>query len=136
MPLDEDAVKVIGSLRIGIAHYNVYLNEADEWSRCLLTELTQWSLEFPLPLGDTALGLVHSLCVSSAALGFFALAELAQALEQALVQRRLVATPAQVHLVVDAAEDIRRLLHQFAAGFLKQPDPGLLSSLRAMVQTG
>ena len=35
-------------------------------------------------------------------------------------------------LFVDASEDIRRLLHQFAAGFLKEPDPRLLGELKAM----
>ena len=30
---------------------------------------------------------------------------------------------------LDAAEDIRRLLHQFAAGFLKPMTPGLLDTL-------
>jgi chemosensory pili system protein ChpA (sensor histidine kinase/response regulator) len=31
-----------------------------------------------------------------------------------------------------AAEEVRRLLHQFAAGFLKQPDPQLLQDLHAL----
>ena len=31
-----------------------------------------------------------------------------------------------------AAEEIRRLLHQFAAGFLKDPDPGALRDLLAL----
>ena len=33
------------TLRIGIALYNVYLNEADEWSRRLQTEIGEWALE-------------------------------------------------------------------------------------------
>ena len=44
-PSAEEQVKVIGPLRIGIALYNVYLNEADEWSRQLATEVGEWALE-------------------------------------------------------------------------------------------
>ena len=40
----EEQFKVIGSLKIGIPLYNVYLNEADEWSRCLVTELDEWAI--------------------------------------------------------------------------------------------
>jgi chemosensory pili system protein ChpA (sensor histidine kinase/response regulator) len=35
----------------------------------------------------------------------------------------------------DAAEDIRRLLHQFAAGFLKDADPTILQALQAITET-
>ena len=37
-----------------------------------------------------------------------------------------------VDVFVNAAEDIRRLLHQFAAGFLKEADPVLLEQLRVI----
>ena len=33
-----------------------------------------------------------------------------------------------------AAEDIRRLLHQFAAGFLKEPNPDVLEQLKQILQ--
>jgi len=45
----DDAVKVIDTLRIGIPLYNVYLNEADEWSRRLVTCLQEWALELHEP---------------------------------------------------------------------------------------
>jgi len=133
----EEQVKVIGPLRIGIPLYNVYLNEADEWSRRLLTELTEWSLELAQPVPDSAIGLAHSLAGSSATVGFMALSELARALEYALEHARLgeVGLPEHAQLFVDAAEDIRRLLHQFAAGFLKQPDPELLAALKAVLDS-
>ncbi len=128
----EDQVKVIGTLRIGIPLYNVYLNEADEWSRRLLTELSEWALELHRPVSDSAVGLAHSLSGSSATVGFFALSEIARALEQALQHMQLHAqsTPAHAQLFIEAAEDIRRLLHQFAAGFLKEPDQTLLDALK------
>jgi chemosensory pili system protein ChpA (sensor histidine kinase/response regulator) len=132
--LDEQ-VKVIGDLRIGIPLYNVYLNEADEWSRRLLTELSEWSLELESPVPDAAIGLAHSLAGSSATVGFMALSEVARALEHALehVQLGGVGLPEHGSLFVAVAEDIRRLLHQFAAGFLKEPDPEHLPALRAVL---
>ncbi|MDO9402796.1 MAG: Hpt domain-containing protein [Polaromonas sp.] len=132
-PADEQ-VKVIGSLRIGIPLYNVYLNEADEWSRRLVTEVSEWSLEPHHAVADSTVALAHSLAGSSATVGFDALSEMARALEHALQQsqghyRNGVAAE-YAGLFVDAAEDIRRLLHQFAAGFLKESQPGLLAQLR------
>lgn len=131
----DDQIKVIGTLRIGIPLYNVYLNEADEWSRRLLTELSEWALELHRPVSDSTVGLAHSLSGSSATVGFFALSEIARALEQALRHVRLHGQCVEDHVKVfiEAAEDIRRLLHQFAAGFLKEPDQALLEALRAIL---
>ncbi|MDW5443576.1 Hpt domain-containing protein [Polaromonas sp. SM01] len=129
----DDQVKVIGSLRIGIPLYNVYLNEADEWSRRLVTEVTEWTLEQDRPIADSTLALTHSLAGSSATVGFDALSEMARALEHALRQSPVPhghSGSRHSQLFIDAAEDIRRLLHQFAAGFLKQPDQNLLQALR------
>lgn len=135
-PFDE-AVKVIETLRIGIPLYNVYLNEADEWSRRLATCLQEWSLELHEPLPDTAVALAHSLAGSSATVGFTALSELARVLEHALqhVQLQTRGTKEQGQVFLDAAEDIRRLLHQFAAGFLKEPSPDVLAALRQILET-
>jgi chemosensory pili system protein ChpA (sensor histidine kinase/response regulator) len=131
----DDQVKVIGDLRIGIPLYNVYLNEADEWSRRLLTELSEWALELDLPPPDAAIGLAHSLAGSSATVGFSALSDLARALEHALEHVKLggVGLPEHGSLFVAVAEDIRRMLHQFAAGFLKEPDPEHLPALHAVL---
>lgn len=129
----DEQVKVIGSLRIGIPLYNVYLNEADEWSRRLVTEVAEWSLERNQPVSDSTVALAHSLAGSSATVGFDALSEMARAFEQALQQSRAHHSNGAARygqIFVDAAEDIRRLLHQFAAGFLKEPDAGILESLR------
>ena len=129
----DEQIKVIGSLRIGIPLYNVYLNEADEWSRRLVTEVTEWTMERDRPIGDSTLALTHSLAGSSATVGFEALSEMARALENALQQTQTQhgqGSGRHNRLLIDAAEDIRRLLHQFAAGFLKQPDPVILQALR------
>ena len=135
-PSDE-AVKVIESLRIGIPLYNVYLNEADEWSRRLVTCLQEWALELHEPLPDIAVALAHSLAGSSATVGFTALSELARVLEHALqhVQLQSGGTAEQAEVFMASADDIRRLLHQFAAGFLKEPSAEVLQQLREILET-
>jgi len=133
---DDDAVKVIDTLRIPIPLYNVYLNEADEWSRRLVTCLQEWSLELHEPVPDLAVALSHSLAGSSATVGFSALSELARALEHALqhVQLQSGGTAEQAQASMAAAEDIRRLLHQFAAGFLKEPSQEVMEQLRQILE--
>ncbi|MES2977679.1 MAG: Hpt domain-containing protein [Pseudomonadota bacterium] len=130
---NDEHVKVIGSLKIGLPLYNVFLNEADEWSRRLVTELTEWTLDAQnQPVADSTVALAHSLAGSSATVGFAALSEVARALEQALQQAQAHPWADQASwgpLFVDTAEDIRRLLHQFAAGFLKEPNARLLAGL-------
>lgn len=133
----DEGMKVIGPLRLSIPLYNVYLNEADEWSRRLQTELSEWALELPKTLPDSVIALAHSLLGSSATVGFVALSDMARALEQALqhVQLHRQGTVDQASVFNDAAEDIRRLLHQFAAGFLKEADSRVLAELQAITET-
>ena len=132
--IEEDQIKVIGSLRIGIPLYNVYLNEADEWSRRLSTQLTEWSLELHRHVPLEAETLAHSLAGSSATVGFSSLSEMARALEHALqrMQGQNGGTETQGRVFMDAAEDIRRMLHQFAAGFLKGPNAAILAELKSL----
>jgi chemosensory pili system protein ChpA (sensor histidine kinase/response regulator) len=133
-PARDEQVKVIGSLRIGIPLYNVYLNEADEWSRRLATEISEWTLEMNQRVPDSTVGWAHSLAGSSATVGFHALSEIARALEGALQHTQTLACGTKEHAATftEAAEEVRRLLHQFAAGFLKDPDQRLLQALQAL----
>nr|CBA27284.1 hypothetical protein Csp_A01510 [Curvibacter putative symbiont of Hydra magnipapillata] len=133
----DDGMKVIGSLRMSIPLYNVYLNEADEWSRRLQTELGEWAMELSDPITDSVISLAHSLLGSSATVGFMALSNMAKALEQALQHVQLHRQVQSAHAAVfcDAAEDIRRLLHQFAAGFVKEADAEVLHSLQVIIDT-
>lgn len=131
----EEQTRVIGPLQIGIRLYNVYLNEADEWSRRLGTALSEWSLERHEPLPESAEAWAHSLAGSSATVGFQPLSVIARALEHALAHvaaRQQAGVPAaerHAQLFVEAADDIRRLLHQFAAGFYKEASAELLAEL-------
>ena len=78
---------MIGPLRIGIPLFNIYLNEADELSRRLVTELAEWSLEHDRhPVPETSVALAHSLAGSSATVGYADLSALARALEHALMR--------------------------------------------------
>jgi chemosensory pili system protein ChpA (sensor histidine kinase/response regulator) len=128
---DDEHVKVIGHLRISIPLFNIYLNEADELSRRLTTEVAEWAMELHRPIGETPIALAHSLAGSSATVGFTDLSQLARALEHAEMRSLAIGqgTPEEARLFVDAAEEIRRMLHQFAAGFLKEPDLELMQRL-------
>ena len=133
-PARDEQVKVIGSLRIGIPLYNVYLNEADEWSRRLCTEVSEWSLQLGERVPDSTVGWAHALAGSSATVGFHALSDVARALEYALEHTQGLAhgTPQHARAFTEAADEIRRLLHQFAAGFLKEPDARVVEALHAL----
>ena len=133
----DEAVKVIGHLRIPIPLYNVYLNEADEWSRRLVTELQEWALELHRPLPESSVVLAHALAGSSATVGFADLSDLARQLEHALQHVQLLPSgqPEHAQAFNAAADEIRRLLHQFAAGFLKTPGSAVRERLDAVLQT-
>ena len=128
---EEENVKVVGPLRIGIPLFNIYLNEADELSRRLSTEVAEWAMELHRPIGETPIALAHSLAGSSATVGFADLSQLARSLEHAQMRSQAIGqgTTDEAALFSDAAEEIRRLLHQFAAGFLKEASPELLARL-------
>jgi hypothetical protein len=132
--IEEDQYKVIGDLRIGVAAFNIFLNEADEWSRHLVTELNEWSLELDRPVPDDTVVWARALSIRSGDVGFTALADFAASLLNALqyLQGIVPCDPAHARVFVQTAQDIRRLLHQFAAGFLKTPDAALLASLQAL----
>jgi chemosensory pili system protein ChpA (sensor histidine kinase/response regulator) len=128
---DADQVKVIGPLRIQIPLFNIFLNEADEHSRRLATEIAEWSHELHRPVGESTIAHAHSLAGNCATVGYTDLSNLARVLERALsrAQARGNGVAEEAQLFAAAAEEIRRLLHQFAAGFLKGPDPDLLRFL-------
>ncbi|MDP3612802.1 MAG: Hpt domain-containing protein, partial [Rubrivivax sp.] len=130
----DEQVKVIGPLRISIPLFNIYLNEADELSRRLVAELGEWTLEAERhPVADSAVALAHSLAGSSATVGYAELSALARSLEHALMRSSAAGhgRPGEAQLFADVAEEIRRLLHQFAAGFLRPVDEALTEQLAA-----
>ena len=129
---DDEQVRVIGPLRIGIPLFNIYLNEADELSRRLGTELAEWSLEHERhPVPESSVALAHSLAGSSATVGYSGLSALARALEHALMRSHAAGRgrAGEPELFNETADEIRRLLHQFAAGFLRPVAPELIERL-------
>ena len=130
-PVEVEPYKMIGSLRVGIPLFNIYLNEADEQSRRLSTELAEWSHELHRPVGEHAVALAHSLAGNSATVGFADLSQLARLLEHALARSQALrhGEADDAALFNDAADEIRRLLHQFAAGLLKSPPAELVARL-------
>ncbi|MGC4078309.1 MAG: Hpt domain-containing protein [Rubrivivax sp.] len=131
-PADEEPVKIVGPLRVPLPLFNIYLNEADELSRRLGTELAEWALEAELrPVSESAVALAHSLAGSSATVGYAELSALARSLEHALMRSRAGGRgrDGEPELFAEAAEEIRRLLHQFAAGFLRPASPALVDRL-------
>jgi chemosensory pili system protein ChpA (sensor histidine kinase/response regulator) len=130
---DEDEIRVIGSLRLQIPLFNIYLNEADELSRRLGRELAEWAMELHRPVGAPASSLAHKLAGSSATVGFTDLSQLARELEHAIDRINLRNTRGALEeamLFIEVSDDIHRLLHQFAAGFLQSPKAGLIERLQ------
>ena len=136
-PGADDAVKAIGPLRIGLQLYNVYLNEADEWSRQLASEIGDWALATDERIADSTIGFAHSLAGSSATVGFQSLSGMARLIETALqhLQRQGRGAPEQGAVLAAAADELRRLLHQFAAGFLRDPQESTLEALREVAES-
>ena len=124
----------MGPLRISTPLYNVYLSEADQWSAQLASDLAQWGRHVQAPLPERATARAHSLAGSSATVGFTALSDLARTLEHALerLQGQPQGTPEQALVLDQAADELRRMLHQFAAGILKEPAPGVVDAVRAL----
>ncbi|MDI9335356.1 MAG: response regulator [Cytophagales bacterium] len=129
--------KVIGDLEISIPLYQAYLNETDEWSRQLAHALSEWALDPSQPMPHHAPTWAHAVAGSSATVGFTNCALLAQAVEQLA----LSVEAQDVHLndiaqtLSAAADEIRRLLHQFAAGFIKAADPRILERIQQYLET-
>ena len=131
---DEEDVRQIGPLRVPTPLFNIYLGEADELSRRLGQALGDWAASPQRPPSDEAVALAHSLAGSSATVGFADLSALARALEHALerTQARGEGRDDEAALYVQAAGEIHRLLHLFAAGFLNAPDAALLGRLQQL----
>ncbi|HEY0956564.1 MAG TPA: Hpt domain-containing protein [Roseateles sp.] len=133
-PADPDeGFKLIGPLRISIALFNIFLNEADELSRKLAQSLAEWATLRNAPIPQSCEVQAHALAGNAGTVGYDELSALARELEHALgrAQRATAFDEADAELFVRAADDIRRLLHQFAAGFLKPSDPELKARLHA-----
>ncbi|MDO4795198.1 MAG: response regulator [Brachymonas sp.] len=133
--LPDEEVKHVGDMRIPLALFNAYLNEADVWSRQLVQELSEWVLASHKPVPHVCEQLAHSLAGSSAAVGMGGLASMARGIEHAI--ERLAQRSArndEAHALHHAAEVVRQELHQFAAGIYHPVNHALLCKLAAIVE--
>ncbi len=128
----QDRIRVVGTLHIDVDAYDHFVAAADENSRQMLLEISEWALE-PQPQACVGTSrLARSLADDASRLGLSELAELATLLARLLqaVAQEGGAAEQNGELLVSAAEEIRRLLHQFAAGFVKSPQPALCAALQ------
>jgi chemosensory pili system protein ChpA (sensor histidine kinase/response regulator) len=128
----EDTDRQIGPLRVPAALFNIYLQEADELSRRLSSALADWAQALDRPVGEEAITAAHSLAGNSATVGYDDLAQLARALEDALVRADAAGWGLEddAALFNEAADAVRGLLHQFAAGFMPAPSDALQARLQ------
>ena len=118
-------------LGISSALFNVYLTEAEEWSHNLEKVLFSWGQMPNRSFPEEAIAYAHSLAGSSATVGFQSLSELARALEHALLHIQNSSNPdvSWLNTCQAAGSEVRKLLHQLAAGFVKPTNDVLQQDL-------
>ena len=127
----ESGEETVNALGISTALFNVYLAEAEEWSHSLEKLLYTWGQNPNRHFPDDAIAYAHSLAGSSATVGFHSLSELGRALEHALSHVQNASRPevAWLNIFQAAGSEIRKLLHQVAAGFIKPANGIVLKDL-------
>lgn len=128
----DDGVKEIGPARISVALYNVYLQEADDLIRRLGVDFSEWRHEGRTPPSELALRAAHTLQGSSAVVELEPVRQLADALEQLLLNlhsRPVAMHPGDFRLLDQAVERMRGMLHQFAASVWPEADEPLRRGL-------
>ncbi|CAJ0771524.1 hybrid sensor histidine kinase/response regulator [Ralstonia chuxiongensis] len=128
----DDGVKEIGPVRISVALYNVYLQEADDLIRRLGVDFSEWRHEGRTPPSELALRAAHTLQGSSAVVELEPVRQLAGALEQVLLNlnsRPVAMHPGDFRLLDQSIERMRGMLHQFAASLWPEADEAMRRSL-------
>ena len=106
-----------------------FLTEADGFSQQLQTEIAAWAAESDTPLPATAAEQARALTRSAWGAGCTEISLLTHTLQMVLERLRRNATAPQRQACVHAADEVLRLLHQFAAGFMRRPHPQVLEAL-------
>ncbi|MCO5398510.1 Hpt domain-containing protein [Ralstonia soli] len=133
----DDGVKEIGPTRISVALYNVYLQEADDLIRRLGVDFSEWRHEGRTPPSELALRAAHTLQGSSAVVELEPVRQLADALEQVLLNlhsRPVAMHPGDFRLLDQAVERMRGMLHQFAASIWPEADEPVRRSLEELCE--
>lgn len=133
-PAESEQYKLVGHLRIKFDLYSIFLQEADEKTRELDTVVGEWMLEREKSIPPEAEECAHFLAGCSATVGLVSLSSLARLLEKvcAHVKSWTSIEEEEIQTIKQAVDSIRYLLHQFAAGFLKEPDSVLIAQLQRL----
>ena len=133
-----DEFRTIGPLTLSVPLFNIYLSEADELLRILTQDFGEWRHELGRTVSESAIRAAHSLAGSSATVGLTSAHELAAALESVISS--LLLAPAALHdddleVLEEAVEDLRTMLHRFAAERLPDGKPQLIAKLDGLRDT-
>ena len=135
-PDPAEGFRQIGPLRVGVQLFNIFVGEADELLADLTEQLQAWRAAPDRAPGERAVARAHSLAGNASTVGYGGLAHLARLLEHALerAQARGHGLGDEPELFCQAADEVRRLLHLFAAGFLNPPNAQMVQRLEALAQ--
>ncbi|WP_312519347.1 Hpt domain-containing protein [Massilia sp.] len=130
-----EGVRRVGELAIPQALHDVYLSEAGELCAALEGAFAALRLHPDAGLPEDAVTAAHTLCGTSATVGYIALRDLAHALETAL--DKLAATKATLEedgfdLLDATLSRMRTMLQVFTLGELAPAQPDLIDSLAAL----
>lgn len=109
-----------------------FLQSAEAISQQLDTYFQAWRSEDDALLPTDALQQAHALSRLAWDYGCTEIAALANQLERCLQRMPDDATAAQRTTCQHASEEIRRLLHQFAAGFMRRAHPQVMDALQQL----
>jgi chemosensory pili system protein ChpA (sensor histidine kinase/response regulator) len=115
----DDSVKKIGDIEVSVPLHTIYLAEADQIVRLLSNDFSEWRHEVPRTVSAEAINAAHSLCGSSATVGFKGLYDLARALEnllQHLARQPAVLKTEEFDVLDQSIAHCKSMLQTFAVG--------------------
>lgn len=110
-----------------------FLTEADALSQQLQSCIQAWAAAPEAALPAEAAEHARALTRSAWGAGCTEISLLTHTLQMVLDRLRTQATPAQREACVHAADEVLRLLHQFAAGFMRRSQPQILEALNRIL---
>ena len=138
----QNNIKVIGSLEVDAALYNVYIEEALGKVEKLKHALLKWQTAGDVAALEQAKVLAHTMAGSSATVGYISLSGLAKGLEHGIEHYRkairLTGIPSDRSdslILWEVSEELHRLLDQFASEVLEEPNPELVNLLNHFNRT-
>lgn len=109
-----------------------FLHAAEALSQQLQADVSAWQAEASAPLPSTTPVHAQELSRLAWASGCTEIASLAHLLQRCLLCMPATASAAQRQTSQHASEEIRRLLHQFAAGFMRRAHPQVMEALHSL----